>query len=61
MDAAAGSWDIRTMNQHHYYIGLLLILLVFGFELLIQPGNMHHGEGVQSYSSPQQDRLLVSR
>ena len=49
------------MNEHHYYIGLLLILLVFGFELLIQPTDMNTRQTMRSRSSRQEDSLLVSR
>ncbi|MEQ8960892.1 MAG: hypothetical protein RLP02_23705 [Coleofasciculus sp. C2-GNP5-27] len=49
------------MDEHHYYIGLLLILLVFGFELLIQPADINSGQRVRSRSSRQEDSLLVSR
>jgi len=49
------------MNEHHYYIGLLLILLVFGFELLVQSANMNSGQRVRSRASRQEDSLLVSR
>ncbi|MEQ8465470.1 hypothetical protein [Coleofasciculus sp. E1-EBD-02] len=49
------------MNEHHYYIGLLLILLVFGFELLVQSADINAGSRVRSRSSRQEDSLLVSR
>lgn len=49
------------MNEHHYYIGLLLILLVFGFELLVQSADINSRQQVRSRSSRQEDSLLVSR
>ncbi|MEQ9486820.1 hypothetical protein [Coleofasciculus sp. F4-SAH-05] len=49
------------MNEHHYYIGLLLILLIFGFELLVQSTDINSGQRVRSRASRQEDSLLVSR
>lgn len=49
------------MNEHHYHIGLLLILLIFGFELLVQPTDMNTEQRVRSRASRQEDSLLVSR